>query len=199
MFTGIVECVGEILEAKQENNLLHLAIQSEISCEFTPDQSVAHNGMCLTVTRIEHDIHYVTLVAESLRCSDASKWTEGRKINLERSLTCNGRLDGHFVTGHVDTVAGILDYHPTSTHSKDFIISLPAPFRKFMIPKGSVCVDGVSLTVAELGEDRFRISIIPYTLEHTTFSLLKKGDNVHLEFDLLGKYVARQWDLFNNP
>ncbi|MCX8079950.1 MAG: riboflavin synthase [Bacteroidia bacterium] len=191
MFTGIIETVGEIVERKEENGLLHLTIQSPLSHELKIDQSVSHNGMCLTVTEVHEDKHRVTLVPESLSCSHPSKWNLGTKINLERCLKADGRFDGHFVMGHVDGTLKIININPTSSKSIDIIFEIPPYAQKYIIHKGSICLDGISLTVAEIKKDEIRVSIIPYTREHTNLKFLKAGDYVHVEYDLIGKYIEK--------
>ncbi len=190
MFTGIIETTGEVIRARHTGGNLDLEIRSAVSATLKPGQSVSHNGVCLTVTEIQAGCHRVTLVDESLKRTSFLKLKEGSLVNLERAMPANGRLDGHIVQGHVDTVArctkkmvkdGSTLFYFSHPHGNDFIT----------VQKGSVCVDGVSLTVVDATPDSFSVALIPYTLEHTSFSRLNEGDEVNLEFDIIGKYVRR--------
>ena len=191
MFTGIIETMGEVLAIEKDGTNLHFDIRSSISSELKVDQSVAHNGVCLTVVQLEGDTHRVTAVEETLKRSNLGTWQVGDKVNIERCMRMDGRLDGHIVQGHVDTIAqctfvnerdGSWNYGFRYSASDDAHIT---------VPKGSVCVNGVSLTVVESSEGYFSITIIPYTFEHTNFHNIKEGDPVNIEFDILGKYVVQ--------
>ncbi|MFZ5554525.1 MAG: riboflavin synthase [Bacteroidota bacterium] len=190
MFTGIIEAAGIVKKLEKENSNLHLHIQSSVSPELKIDQSVAHNGVCLTVVEVKNDIHVVTAIKETLDKSNIGLLKEGSLINLERCMKLNDRLDGHIVQGHVDQTAlctGIKE----ENGSWRFTFSYDASKGNVTVEKGSVTVNGVSLTVVDSGKDYFSVAIIPYTFEHTNFKSLKKGDAVNLEFDIIGKYVAR--------
>jgi riboflavin synthase len=191
MFTGIIECMGKITESQKNQGILSLTIESPISHELKPDQSVAHNGICLTITRVDQHTHKVDLIPETLRCSDLSKWEKGKTLNLERCIRADGRWDGHFVYGHVDCCSTVLRVEEISDSARDIYIFCPEEYKKYIIQKGSICVDGVSLTVSKLFPEGFAVSLIPHTLQHTTLSQLKINDKVHLEFDVLAKYVEK--------
>lgn len=190
MFTGIIESLGRVSRVNPEAENLHFTVESEISGLLKIDQSVAHNGVCLTVVETGPGFHVVTAVRETLEKSNLGELRPGDAINLERCMQMGARLDGHIVQGHVDTTGKVLEISDSGGSWK-FGFSYPAPFRGMIVPKGSVCVNGVSLTVVDAGADYFSVAIIPYTFEHTTFSRMQKGDTVNLEFDIIGKYVAR--------
>jgi riboflavin synthase len=190
MFTGIIETLGKVVHLRQDQHNLHLVIESGISNELTIDQSVAHNGVCLTVVAMEDGTHTVTAIAETLNKSNLGKLKEGDLVNLERCMQMNGRLDGHIVQGHVDQTG-------SCTEVNDRLGSWEYTFRydpsegNVTVEKGSICVNGISLTVVNSIENSFSVAIIPYTYEHTNMQQIKKGDTVNLEFDIIGKYVAR--------
>lgn len=189
MFTGIIEEVGEVLDVRATGTNRELWVRASMSAELRVDQSVAHNGVCLTVVERTDDRFRVTAVEETLQRSTLGELKPGDRVNLERSLRIGDRLDGHMVQGHVDTVAectGVQERHG----SWWFTFRLPQE-KHLLVPKGSVCLNGVSLTIADLGPDGFSVTIIPYTFAHTTFGGLRKGDRVNVEFDVLGKYVER--------
>lgn len=190
MFTGIIESEGVVSNLVYEGGNLHITISSAISNELKIDQSVAHNGVCLTVVAVEEGSHTVTAIEETLAKSNLGGLGKGDSINLERCMLMNGRLDGHIVQGHVDqtavcTVAEELDGSWLYTFSYD------ASKGNVTVEKGSVTVNGVSLTVVNSGSDHFSVAIIPYTHAHTNFRYIKEGSIVNLEFDIIGKYVAR--------
>ncbi len=192
MFTGIIEATGKVVGTELEEGNLQLWVESSISHELKVDQSVAHNGVCLTVVELGNGSHRVTAVAETLAKTNLGKLEVGNLLNLERCLSVNGRFDGHIVQGHVDTTA-------TCTEVKEVNGSWLYYFRlrdnadqQLIVDKGSICINGVSLTVVACTEEGFYVTIIPYTHEHTTFGELKAGDNVNLEFDILGKYIQKQ-------
>jgi riboflavin synthase len=201
MFTGIIETLGEVVAVEKDRTNVHFSIRSAISAELKIDQSVSHNGVCLTVTDIITDavdgmaIHRVTAIDETLQRSNLGNWTKGTPVNLERCMPIGGRLDGHIVQGHVDTQATCVSvkdadgswvftfrYEPTPAH--------------ILVDKGSVCVNGVSLTVVSPHDDLFSVAIIPYTWEHTNFHEIGAGTPVNIEFDVIGKYIARYMDLY---
>jgi riboflavin synthase len=190
MFTGIIETLGKVVHLRQDQHNLHLVIESGISNELTIDQSVAHNGVCLTVVAMADGTHTVTAIAETLNKSNLGKLKEGDLVNLERCMQMNGRLDGHIVQGHVDQTG-------SCTEVNDRLGSWEYTFRyepsegNVTVEKGSICVNGISLTVVNSIENSFSVAIIPYTYEHTNMQQIKKGDTVNLEFDIIGKYVAR--------
>lgn len=190
MFTGIIETCGKIVDLKTDQENLHLTIESDISNELKIDQSVAHNGVCLTVIALADCRHTVTAVAETLRKSNLGSIKVGDLINLERCMQMNGRLDGHIVQGHVDQTA-ICTEVKEHGGSWEYTFSYdPAP-GNITVEKGSVCVNGISLTVINSNDNYFSVAIIPYTYEHTNMHQIKKGSIVNLEFDIIGKYVAR--------
>jgi riboflavin synthase len=197
MFTGIVETTGTILAIEEQGTNRVFTIQSPISNELKIDQSVSHDGVCLTVTQVEADRHTVVAVQETLERSALSLWQVGRAINLERSVRLSDRLDGHLVQGHVDDTGQVLSV--TSREGSWWIeIKYSIAHAALLVPKGSICINGVSLTVNEPGMDSFAVTIIPYTWEHTTFHQLREGDLVNLEFDVVGKYLARKLEVLNH-
>lgn len=197
MFTGIIECVGIIKNIEQENENFHFQIASNISAELKIDQSLAHNGVCLTVTSIENNMHQVTAIAETMQKTNLGTFKIGDSLNLERCMQMNGRIDGHIVQGHVDQTGKV-----TQIQSEDgswrYTISYDPNVGNVTVEKGSICVNGISLTVVDSGDQNFSVAIIPYTYEHTTMKHLKVGDTVNLEFDIIGKYVARMLNLPNS-
>ena len=190
MFTGIIETIGRVIELKKDQDNLHLIIESDISNELKIDQSVAHNGVCLTVVAMADGTHTVTAVAETLNKSNLGKLKEGDFINLERCMQMNGRLDGHIVQGHVDQT-GICTEVNDRSGSWEYSFRYDPSQGNVTVEKGSICVNGISLTVVNSIENSFSVVIIPYTYEHTNMQHIKKGDTVNLEFDIIGKYVAR--------
>jgi riboflavin synthase len=190
MFTGIVETLGTIAGIRQQGSNVDFWIESSITKELKIDQSVAHNGVCLTVVEIKGDQYRVTAVAETLAKTNLARWKEGDKVNLERSLKVGDRLDGHFVQGHVDAT-GTCIAKETLEGSWLFRFAFPEQFAPLMIEKGSICINGVSLTAFGVDRSEFTVTIIPYTFEHTNFQTLHPNDPVNLEFDVLGKYLLR--------
>jgi len=190
MFTGIIEAVGEIKEIKEEGLNKSFKINSPISAELKIDQSVSHDGVCLTVTEIQDHCHWVTAVSETLNRTQLSQWKIGGRINLERAMVLGQRLDGHMVQGHVDAV-GKIEAIDSKEGSWEIMISFPTEYAKLLVDKGSVCVNGISLTVITPTLTIFKVAIIPYTWEHTQLSAVILGDYVNLEFDILGKYLQR--------
>ena len=188
MFTGIIEEIGSVKTISREAGNIHFTIAAKMTKELKVDQSVAHNGCCLTVVAIQEDCYQVTAIQETLDKTNLNHWEIGTKVNLERCLVMNGRLDGHIVQGHVDTVA-------TCTHYEEQNGSWKYTFQykdeQLTVEKGSITINGTSLTVVDSQEKGFSVCIIPYTFENTNFKNLKTGDIVNLEFDIIGKYVAK--------
>ncbi|MGV3638461.1 MAG: riboflavin synthase [Flavobacteriales bacterium] len=189
MFTGIVEAIGEVLAVTNEGSNRTFSIRASIAPELKVDQSVAHEGVCLTVTAVDGDTYSVTAVKETLDRTNLGSWVTGTTVNLERCLRLGDRLDGHMVQGHVDTVVRCQGAEDLNG-SWSFLFDLPEQ-ASLLVEKGSVCINGVSLTIAVLNERSFGVAIIPYTYVHTTFNRLRAGMLVNIEFDVLGKYVQR--------
>jgi len=194
MFTGIIESLGEIKEISIENSNRVFYIKSEISENLKIDESVSHNGICLTVENIKKDIYSVTAIHETLEKTNAVLWNPGDIINLERSMKMNGRLDGHIVQGHIDGTA-ICTNRIDKDGSVEFTFEYKTIFAPLVIEKGSVCINGVSLTAFNVEKNNFTVAIIPYTFSHTNFKNLMEDDVVNIEYDILGKYVKRILDL----
>lgn len=190
MFTGIIKSFGEIMSVEITGSNRTFFIKSDLSAQLKIDESLSHNGVCLTVENIENGIYTVTAIEETLKKTNADQWKKGDLINLEQAMKLNERLDGHIVQGHIDGT-GICINKQDKDGSAEFTFQYEKSFAELIIEKGSICVNGVSLTAFNVTENNFTVAIIPYTFEHTNFHLLKKGDVVNLEFDLLGKYVAR--------
>jgi riboflavin synthase len=190
MFSGIVECTGTIQSIRQEGSNLTFTISSPISGSTYIDQSIAHDGVCLTVVEQDSQTHTVTAIQETLEKTKLSQWQSGTILNLERSVQAGARMDGHFVQGHVDTVATCtgIDVLDGSWY---FHFQTTPDHAAFMVDKGSICIDGVSLTLTSAKDGSFSVAIIPYTYLHTGFSRLAKGDVVNIEFDILGKYIVQ--------
>lgn len=190
MFTGIVETIGKIVLLEKEDSNLHLTIESNFTNELKIDQSVAHNGVCLTVVSIEDDYYTVTAIKETLEKSNLGQLTEGDIVNLERAMKLGERLDGHIVQGHVDQTAcctSVKEMNGSWLFTFEYLEDL----ENITIEKGSITVNGVSLTVVNSKNNSFSVAIIPYTYENTNFKMLKVGSVVNLEFDVIGKYVSR--------
>ena len=188
MFTGIIEEIGSVKAISREAGNIHFTIAAKMTKELKVDQSIAHNGCCLTVIAIHDECYQVTAIQETLDKTNLNHWEIGTKVNLERCLVMNGRLDGHIVQGHVDTVA-------TCTHYEEQNGSWKYTFQykddQLTVEKGSITINGTSLTVVDSQEKGFSVCIIPFTFENTNFKNLKTGDIVNLEFDIIGKYVAK--------
>lgn len=195
MFTGIIEKLAKIVHIEQEGTNLHFSLESELCPELKVDQSLAHNGVCLTVTAIQGNQYRVTAVDETLQRTALSQWKVGQYVNLERAMPFHGRMDGHMVQGHVDVLGKCTEIKDVNG-SWTFHFSYPAHPDHILVDKGSIAVNGVSLTVVEPGLDYFHVAIIPYTYHHTVFQFLKTGDYVHLEFDIIGKYLAKYAQLY---
>ncbi len=190
MFTGIIEEVGEIITIKKEGSNIHFTIKSKLSKSLKIDQSVAHNGVCLTVIKQDKNSHTVTAIQQTLDVTTLSNLKTGGKINLERAMQVGARLDGHNVQGHVDQTATILQIEEANG-SWNFHFKFDKKPLFTLVDKGSICIDGTSLTVVSTSKKKFSVSIIPYTFEHTIFSTYKIGAQVNIEFDIIGKYVER--------
>ncbi len=190
MFTGIIESVGEIEEIKIEGTNKHFLVASNISNELKIDQSVSHNGVCLTVTKVIERRHWVTAIDETLQKSNLGKCIAGDKLNLERCMLANGRFDGHIVQGHVDQT-GVCTNIQEVDGSWLFDFEYDASVGNLTVEKGSIAINGVSLTCFNSTKNSFRVAIIPYTFEFTNFHQLKINQSVNLEFDVIGKYVKR--------
>ncbi len=190
MFTGIIESLGELVTVTDSQRNKELRIKADFAQELVIGQSVAHNGICLSVTAIDPPYYSVTAVTETLLKTNLSHAQVGDLVNLERCLAANGRFDGHIVQGHVDTCGEIttIDDQGGSWY---FVFKFPAEFRHLIVPKGSIAINGVSLTVVAAGKDFLSVAIIPITWQKTNFHQLKVGQWVNLEFDLIGKYLAR--------
>ncbi|MVM40992.1 riboflavin synthase [Spirosoma sp. HMF3257] len=191
MFTGIVETTGRVSAIEAEGTNLTFRIESSLATELKIDQSVSHNGVCLTVTSVSDGSYTVTAVDETLKKTNLGKIKPGDRVNLERCMPANGRFDGHIVQGHVDQTGICTDIQDLDgSWLFDFQYE-PDMSGNVTVEKGSICINGVSLTVFNSQTDRFRVTIIPYTYEHTTFSDLNVGDVVNLEFDIIGKYIKK--------
>jgi riboflavin synthase len=190
MFTGIIEALGEIKEVSKHQSNCIFYVRSELSSELKIDESVIHNGVCLTVENIENDIYRITAIEETLKKTNAGNWKTNDLINLERAMKINDRLDGHIVQGHIDGT-GICIHKENKEGSVEFTFQYNENFAALIIEKGSICVNGVSLTAFNVSKDNFTVAIIPYTFAHTNFHSIKENDLVNLEFDILGKYVQR--------
>lgn len=190
MFTGIIEDFGKIVFLKKEDNNLHIGVKSNLYDELKIDQSVSHNGVCLTVIKLEKNIYTVTAIKETLTKTTLNKLKVNDIINLERGMKLNARLDGHLVQGHVDQT-GICTKIKSENGSWIFTFKYDKKLKNLTIEKGSITINGVSLTVVNSGIDDFSVAIIPYTFNNTTFNNINVNDSVNLEFDVIGKYVAK--------
>lgn len=191
MFTGIIETIGEIISIEQNGTNLTFDITSTLGNDLKVDQSVSHNGICLTVEKVYGLTHQVTAIEETIKKTNAANWTIGKELNLERCLKIGDRLDGHWVQGHVDTTALCLEKR-TLEGSWEFTFELNGDQRTgLMIEKGSISLNGISLTCFNVGDNRFSVAIIPYTFHHTNMKSLEPGHFVNIEFDMIGKYFAR--------
>ena len=196
MFTGIIEDIGVVSNLKTELDNLHISIKSKITHELKIDQSVAHNGVCLTVVDINNDEYTVTAIKETLDKTSIGKLQMGDKVNLERAMKLGDRLDGHIVQGHVDQTA-ICTNVKEEKGSWVFTFKYDSTLNNITIEKGSITINGTSLTVVNSKTDTFSVAIIPYTYKHTNFNTFRPGTIVNLEFDVLGKYVAKLVELNN--
>jgi len=194
MFTGIVESTGTVSDIIINGTNKTFWIESPLSAGFKVDQSISHSGVCLTVEQTRDDTHQVTAIDETFRKTNLGSWQIGTKVNLERSLLVSSRLDGHFVQGHVDTT-GICKKRNEKQGSWEFEFEFAKKFADLIIEKGSICVNGISLTAFNVKKKSFVVAIIPYTFQHTNIHQLQPGDAVNLEFDLIGKYLRRSISL----
>ncbi|MEO6521373.1 MAG: riboflavin synthase [Mucilaginibacter sp.] len=190
MFTGIIETLGTVTDLKHDQGNLHITVASAISNELKIDQSVAHNGVCLTVVALADGGHTVTAIEETLNKTNIGTFKVGDLVNLERCMQMNARLDGHIVQGHVDQTAVCTAYKELDG-SWEYTFEYDAAKGNVTVEKGSICVNGISLTVVNSGPNYFSVAIIPYTWEHTNLQQVRIGSTVNLEFDIIGKYVAR--------
>jgi len=190
MFTGIIETLGKITDLKQNQGNLHITVESTIAHELKIDQSVAHNGVCLTVVAVADGLHVVTAIEETLNKTSLAHFKIGEPVNLERCMQMNARLDGHIVQGHVDQTAVCTAFKELDG-SWEYTFEYDAATGNVTVEKGSICVNGISLTVVNSQANSFSVAIIPYTFEHTNLHNVHEGSVVNLEFDIIGKYVAR--------
>lgn len=194
MFTGIIETTAIITDIENDGSNIHFILKCPIARELKIDQSVAHNGVCLTVVDIVEELYKVTAVAETIAKTNLGHWNIGDTINIERSLRAGDRIDGHFVQGHVDATATCI-LKETLDGSWLYHFQFPKSFAPLMIEKGSVCLNGVSLTAFDVTKDEFTVTIIPYTFHHTNFSRVEQGSILNIEFDVMGKYMLRRMEL----
>lgn len=194
MFTGIVESTGIVKAIIFNGSNRTFWISSPISDQLKTDQSVSHSGVCLTVEEVRDCQHRITAIEETLKKSNLNDWVEGSLVNLERCLQMNGRLDGHLVQGHVDATGTCIN-RVEKEGSWEFEIEFPRRFAELIIEKGSVCLNGISLTAFDVKKKRFKVAIIPYTFEHTNLKSLEPGQSVNIEFDMIGKYLLRRLSL----
>lgn len=190
MFTGIIETLGIIRDIKNEGDNLHITVSSSITDELKIDQSVAHNGVCLTVVAINNNEYTVTAIKETILKTNLSEWRVGNFVNLERAMKLGDRLDGHIVQGHVDQTGECISIEEANG-SWYFTFEYDSKLNNITIEKGSITVNGVSLTVLNSKDNQFSVAIIPYTYEHTNFNSFSVGSKINLEFDVIGKYVTR--------
>jgi riboflavin synthase len=197
MFTGIIETVGKIKSINSEGDNIHFTVKSDISSVLKVDQSVSHNGVCLTVVEVNGNTHRVTAVAETLQKTNLKNLNIGDFVNLERAMMVGGRLDGHLVQGHVDATAKIISI---KDENGSWLFTFHyQPSKEFLlVNKGSVCIDGVSLTVVNPTENKFSVAIIPYTFQNTVFQHYKTGNMVNIEFDIIGKYFSRHFEVYKS-
>lgn len=196
MFTGIIETLGKVISVEANGSNKSFWIESPISDELKIDQSVSHQGVCLTIDRLQPGAHRVTAIDETLQKTNLNDWQSGKIVNLERCMIMNGRLDGHIVQGHVDATANCVQ-RIEKEGSVEFTFEYPMQFAALVIEKGSISVNGTSLTAFRIDKNRFTVAIIPYTLEHTSIHDVEVGTSVNIEFDIIGKYILRLQDLKN--
>lgn len=190
MFTGIIESLGKVVSLEKNGTNIGFWIASPVSGELKIDQSVSHEGVCLTVDELAAGCHRVTAIAETLSKTNLGSWQAGTSVNLERCMVMNGRLDGHIVQGHVDCTATCME-RVEKDGSWEYLFRIPEQFAHLIIEKGSIAINGTSLTCFEVSKDRFKVAIIPYTYYHTSIQQVKEGSMVNIEFDILGKYIER--------
>jgi riboflavin synthase len=196
MFTGIIESVGEVVELVKNEGNIELKVRSVLTPELHINQSISHNGVCLTVTDISKDIYSVTIIDETIKKTSLAELKSGDFVNLERCMPANGRFDGHIVQGHVDQI-GVCTSIEDANGSYIFTFSYNEEQGNITVEKGSICINGISLTVFNSKETEFSVAIIPYTLNHTNLKYLKIGMSVNLEFDILGKYIKKILNKYN--
>jgi riboflavin synthase len=194
MFTGIIEQLGVVEAVTARDTNVQLTIKSTMANELKVDQSVSHSGVCLTVEEINGENYKVTAIEETLKKTNVGSWQKGTIVNLERCLRFDGRLDGHIVQGHVDTVGTCIGYEEKNG-SWEYIIEIDKKFASLIIEKGSITLNGISLTIFNLTRNSFTVAIIPYTYEHTNMHTLQVGNQVNIEFDMIGKYVNRMHEV----
>lgn len=194
MFTGIIEATGRIQEVSTKGTNKTFWITSPLSHELKIDQSISHDGVCLTVEEVRDGAHRVTAIEETLEKTNLASWSAGQTVNLERCMIMNGRLDGHIVQGHVDATAVCVDRQDLDG-SWEFRFSIPEQFAPLIIEKGSIAVNGTSLTIFNITRTEFTVAIIPYTYHHTSISQVQKNSIVNIEFDMIGKYIQRRASL----
>ena len=194
MFTGIIEDFGTITQIEKERENVHISLESKITPELKIDQSVAHNGVCLTVVKVDGNRYTVTAIKETIDKTNLSEWQVGDKVNLERAMQLGARLDGHIVQGHVDQIGQCTSVKEEGG-SWVFDFEYDPGLKNITIEKGSITINGTSLTVVNSGINSFSVAIIPYTYEHTNFHTFKKGTLVNLEFDVVGKYITKMQQL----
>ena len=190
MFTGIIETLGNVVEIRKDRDNLHITVDSSITNELKIDQSISHNGICLTVVNIQDSLYTVTAIAETIQKTNIGDWKVGDIINLERGMKLSDRLDGHIVQGHVDQTGNCIAIEEANG-SWNYTFEYDEKLNNITIEKGSITVNGVSLTVVNSQKNQFSVSIIPYTFENTNFNNFKIGTKINLEFDVIGKYVSR--------
>jgi riboflavin synthase len=190
MFTGIIETTGTIQSIEKSGTNVSFWVASSLANALKVDQSLSHNGVCLTVEAIENDLHRVTAIEETLQKTNLGSLQSGNVVNLERCMQMNGRLDGHIVQGHVDSTA-VCTEAITKDGSWEYRFEIPVAFASLIIEKGSITINGTSLTIFDLTENSFKVAIIPYTYHHTNISSVQVGSVVNIEFDMIGKYVNR--------
>lgn len=194
MFTGIIETTGQIVSLELSGTNCSFWVKSSLTPELKPDQSLSHNGVCLTVEAINGPLHKVTAIAETLAKTNLSEWKEGTLVNLERCLQMNGRIDGHIVQGHVDCTA-LCTKREEKDGSWEYQFSFPRKMASLIIEKGSISINGISLTAFRVRKKSFRVAIIPYTFSHTNMPDIVPGSTVNIEFDIIGKYLLRTLSL----
>ena len=198
MFTGIIEATGTIEAIEKNGTNVSYWIASPVSNELKVDQSVSHDGVCLTVEAVENNRHRVTAIEETLSKTNLLSWQKNTQVNIERCMQMNGRIDGHLVQGHVDATASCIEVEQKDG-SWEYRFQVPAEFTHLIIEKGSVCLNGISLTAFDIKFNSFKVAIIPYTYAHTNIQHVKKGIVVNIEFDVIGKYLARFREVFGKP
>ena len=198
MFTGIIETTGTIEAIEKKGTNVSFWIASPVSNELKVDQSVSHDGVCLTVEAVQNNRHCVTAIEETLSKTNLLSWQKNTQVNIERCMQMNGRIDGHLVQGHVDATAVCIDVDQKEG-SWEYRFQVPAEFTQLIIEKGSVCLNGISLTVFDIKFNSFKVAVIPYTYTHTNMQHVKKGTIVNIEFDVIGKYLARFREVFGKP